>query len=406
MTTATLPRTRRLPLLREFGASVSTILVKELRSRFRGRRAFVIITVYLAVLALIAYGVYSVIAPGARTQAQFGGGGPFGTTFANASAVIGQGIFAILSVFQLLLVGFIAPAFTAGTISLEREKQTLDLLVTTPMRPGGIVVGKLLAALAFVGLMIIAALPISALVLMYGGASIEDLLRQQLVLLVTAMGLGAIGLFWSALVKRTQAATVLTYATVLALTVGTVLIFIFWSVASSRDSNNQFGTPRLAPEQLMWINPAIAMIDVVAQTEAQYGPFSSIVTGLRGNIGSTTICDGDVCVQTDTRGGVEPAPMPVPGVDAVEEQPFKGGVAIDCPPNARCAFPGQPAIFDPQPVTGHFWPPFLFTFIGMSLLLTLASMRLVVPTGLRFAFRRRAVAAPLPVTYVDPEAES
>ncbi|MGZ8562645.1 MAG: hypothetical protein ACXWWU_03400, partial [Candidatus Limnocylindria bacterium] len=64
MTTVTLPRARRLPLLREFAGSVSTILVKELRSRFRGRRAFVIITVYLAVLALIAYGVYTVVAPG------------------------------------------------------------------------------------------------------------------------------------------------------------------------------------------------------------------------------------------------------------------------------------------------------------------------------------------------------
>ena len=64
----------------------------------------------------------------------------------------------------------IAPAFTAGAISLEREKQTLDMLVSTPMRPGGIVVGKLLSALAFVVLMIVAAIPISALVLMYGGA--------------------------------------------------------------------------------------------------------------------------------------------------------------------------------------------------------------------------------------------
>jgi hypothetical protein len=67
--------------------------------------------------------------------------------------------------------------------------------------------------------------------------------------------------------------------------------------------------------------------------------------------------------------------------------------------------PGVAAIFDPQPITGHFWPPFLWTFLGMSVLLTLASMRLVVPTGLRFAFHRRAAAAPAPVPGVDPEAE-
>jgi ABC-2 type transport system permease protein len=407
MTTATHSRARRLPRLGEFGASVSTILVKELRSRFRGRRAFVIITVYLAVLALIAYGAYSVTAPNAQSQAGFGiGGGPFGVgaTFPNASATIGQAIFALMSVFQMLLVAFIAPAFTAGAISLEREKQTLDLLVTTPMRPGGIVVGKLLAALAFVGLMIVAALPISALVLMYGGASVEDLVRQQLVLLVTAVGLGTIGLFWSALVKRTQAATVLTYATVLALTVGTALVFIFWSVAASRDSSNQFGTPRLAPEQLMWVNPAVAMIDVVASTEIQSGDFSRIISGLRGGIASSTVCKGDVCFQTDGSGG---GGAPVPDVKGgAAGVLIQGGVAIDCPPNARCGAAVQPAIFDPQPITGHFWPPFLWTFLGISLLLTLASMRLVVPTGLRFAFRRRSIAAPAAAPAPDSEAQS
>lgn len=384
MTAATLSREPRLPRLREFGWSVTTIMVKELRSRFRGRRAFVIITVYLGVLALIAYGVYAVVAPQAQTQAQFGGG------FANASATIGQAIFLLLSFFQLLLVGFIAPAFTAGAISLEREKQTLDLLVTTPMRPGGIIVGKLLAALAFVGLMIVAAVPISGLVLMYGGASIDDIVRQQVVLLVTALGLGAIGLFWSALIKRTQAATVLTYVTVLGLVVGTTMVFIFWSVLSTRDADNQFGTPRLAPEQLLWANPAVAMIDVVASTElGGFGAFSSLMSLLQGGGTSGVVCEGDTCFQSDVGGGVVAI-----GPDGRKQ-------VVDCPPNARCGVAGNDqAVFQPQPVRGHFWPRFVVSFAGISLLLTLASMRLVVPAPMRFVFRRRrqpkAAAEPIP----------
>jgi len=389
MTTATLSREPRLPRLREFGWSVTTIMVKELRSRFRGRRAFIIITVYLGVLALIAYGVYAVVAPQAQMQAQFGGGG-----FANASATIGQAIFLLLSIFQLLLVGFIAPAFTAGAISLEREKQTLDLLVTTPMRPGGIIVGKLLAALAFVGLMIVAAIPISGLVLMYGGASIDDIVRQQVVLLVTAVGLGAIGLFWSALIKRTQAATVLTYVTVLALVVGTSMVFIFWSIVSTRDADNQFGTPRLAPEQLLWVNPAVAMMDVVANTElGGFGAFSSLMSTLQGGGSSGVVCDGDTCFQSDVSGG------------AVVTAPDGGKVLVDCPPNARCVEPGVAAVFDPQPVSGHFWTRFVVSFAGISLLLTLASMRLVVPAPMRFVFRRRpptkAAADPIPPAEAD-----
>jgi hypothetical protein len=82
------------------------------------------------------------------------------------------------------------------------------------------------------------------------------------------------------------------------------------------------------------------------------------------------------------------------------------GVAVACRQGAACPLPSQPAIFDPQPVVGHFWPPFLWTFLGMSLLLTVASMRLVVPTGLRFAFRRRVAAAPIRAPQDKPEADS
>jgi hypothetical protein len=63
---------------------------------------------------------------------------------------------------------------------------------------------------------------------------VEDIIRQQIVLLVTALGLGTVGVFWSALLKRTQAATVLTYCTMLALTIGTLLLFVFWTALVAR----------------------------------------------------------------------------------------------------------------------------------------------------------------------------
>ena len=181
-----------------FFADVGTIMVKELRSRMRGRRAFVVLTVYLGVLALIAYGTYVVVGPAANAVAAIDRiDAGLGGAQANASGLIGQSIFTVLSVFQVILVSFIAPAFTSGQISLEREKQTLDLLVTTPLRPSAIVVGKLLTALAFVVLMIVAALPISAIVLMYGGASVDDLLRQMAVLLSMAIAFAvALALGW------------------------------------------------------------------------------------------------------------------------------------------------------------------------------------------------------------------
>ena len=173
--------------------SVATIRRMEVRGRFRRRRAFVVLTIYLAVLALIAYGAYAVEAPKAREAAEFSGFlDTIGTP--NASARVGQAIFTVLSLFQLLLVCFLAPAFTAGAISLEREKLTLDMLVVTPLRPGGLVIGKLFSALAFVILMLLAGIPVSALVLMTAGASVDDLLRQQAVLFSSAIGCGVTAL--------------------------------------------------------------------------------------------------------------------------------------------------------------------------------------------------------------------
>jgi ABC-2 type transport system permease protein len=335
----------RRTALRELVVGIGTIMTKELRSRMRGRRAFIVLTVYLGILALLTYGVYVVIAPNARSM------GAAGLESANASALIGQSIFTALSIFQLILVCFIAPAFTAGQISLEREKQTLDLLVSTPMRPASIVLGKLAAALAFVVLMIVAALPIVAIVLMYGGATIGDLVRQQIVLLATALALGAIGLFYSALLKRTQAATVLTYITMLALTLGTMLIFVFLLAVIANSDGANLGRQRVPPEQLLYVNPGIAMLDVVSAAEPGGGTsLASVLAQMRGSaIGFGEVrCLGDVCEEVDVFGN------PVAG--------------------------------DPS---GYWWPRIALTFLIGSAVLTFAATRLVVPAGMRWAFRRR-----------------
>jgi len=355
-TGTTAQRPARPSAAREFVASVVTIMVKELRSRMRGRRAFIVLTVYLGILALITYGVYVIVAPNAQGITGGGGIGGFGGP-ANASALIGQSIFTLLSIFQLILICFIAPAFTAGQISLEREKQTLDLLISTPMRPGAIVIGKLAAALAFVVLMIVAAIPITAIVLMYGGASVDDIVRQQLVLLATALGLGAIGLFFSALLKRTQAATVLTYITVLALTIGTTMLFIFWSVvANQTEGGFGAGAQKRAPEVLMYVNPGVAMLDVVSNTEpGGFGGISGTLAQLRGNapdFGANVECIGNECRPVDQFG--EP-------VDDVAETG-----------------------------SGYWWPRVSLTFVLIAAVLTLAATRLVVPAGMRWAFRRPA----------------
>ncbi|MCC6617590.1 MAG: ABC transporter permease subunit [Chloroflexi bacterium] len=338
--------------VREFIGAVATIMVKELRSRMRGRRAFILLTIYLGLLALIAYGVYLISAP--ATSAGFG-------MSANASAMVGSAIFMVLSIFQLILICFIAPAATAGQVSLEREKQTLDLLISTPMRPGAIVVGKLAAALAYVVLMIVAAIPITAIVLMYGGATVMDIVHQQVVLLAVAVGLGAVGLFYSALLKRTQAATVLTYITVLAMTLGTTAVFVFWMVFANQSSGGfDVGPRKTAPEALLYVNPGVAMLDVISATEStSFGGISSMLAGLRGE--SVTL----------------------------------GGNGMMCDESGRCqpidnlGNPIDPDTIGPMLGPGYWWSRISITLVIVAVILTVASMRLIVPPGMRGGLRRR-----------------
>lgn len=336
--------------IREFGSAVATIMAKELRSRMRGRRSFVVLTLYLGLLAFIAYGVYAVVAPRAREAAV----ADFGIAQANASALVGQSIFAVLAVLQVVLVSVIAPAFTAGQISQEREKQTLDLLISTPLRPGAIVIGKLMTALAFVVLMIVAAIPITAIVLMYGGATIGDIVAQQVVLLATAIGFGAVGIFASALTRRTQTATVVTYCTVIGCILGSAMLFGFWTAIAQRD--DPFGlNPATAPEQIRYVNPMVAMLDIVADVD---------------------------------RTGGTPLTRPLYALFGEDLAPAFVGIEEPAIPRGDGGAVGGGFAFADE-ASNHWWPRMTITFLIAAGLLTIASMRLVVPPGMRWAWRRR-----------------
>ena len=183
---------------------------------------------------------------------------------------------------ETLQVVFLAPSSTAGAISLEREKQTLELLAATPISSLAIVLGKLLSALVYVFLLIAASIPLTAVVFVFGGVAPEDVLRGYIVLIVTALGLGSFGLFCSSLVKRTQAATAITIFGVLAMTIGTVFVLIFWQ-AMSTVRQRQPGRPVRAvqaPAVLAYLNPFIAQVDVCAAPSRFGGGWCGAVNGL------------------------------------------------------------------------------------------------------------------------------
>src|SRR5690606_6932354 len=132
---------------------------------------------------------------------------------------------------ELLLIVFIAPAFTAGAITGERERQTYDLLKTTLLASPSFVLGKLESALSYILLLLLAAIPLQSIAFLFGGVSELEVLLSFVILMVTAIALGTVGIYFSAVAPRTLAASVRAYTVALAVTFGVPLILsIFFGV--------------------------------------------------------------------------------------------------------------------------------------------------------------------------------
>lgn len=177
------------------------VLVKELRSRMRGARAFWVLTIYLGVLSGFALLLYLAVRSSVSND-------PF-----SAGQTIGKVLFLGVAAVALIQVMIIVPAQAAGAISGERERETFDLLIVTLLPAWKIVLGKLLAALAYAVLLIVAVVPLMALAFFFGGVTGTEVLIALLGLLVTAVLYGTVGILWSVIAARTMVATVMTQAT-------------------------------------------------------------------------------------------------------------------------------------------------------------------------------------------------
>ncbi|MCT6924149.1 ABC transporter permease subunit [Metasolibacillus sp.] len=195
------------------------VFVKELKLRFRSFKSFSGLIFYLAVLTIFIAG-FLLITTG------FTGKGFFrpDTSFM---------MFAVLTIIQMALVLFITPSLTAGAISSEREKQTLNILLTTTQSSMQIIVGKLLSSLAFLVLMLVAGLPLYSLVFLFGGVSPSQIASIFSFYLLTVVAIGSIGVMFSTITKRTIVAMIATYGSIIFLG-GITAFFFFITLAFSQ----------------------------------------------------------------------------------------------------------------------------------------------------------------------------
>ncbi|MCS7034211.1 MAG: ABC transporter permease subunit [Phycisphaerae bacterium] len=103
-------------------------------------------------------------------------------------------IFQQMSYLQLALVALLAPVFTAGAITQEKDAQTYDILLSTPLSNAQIVLGSLFSRLFFILALLISGIPIFSITQIFGGVAIRSIATSFGIAAATAFVTGALAI--------------------------------------------------------------------------------------------------------------------------------------------------------------------------------------------------------------------
>lgn len=175
-----------------------------------------------------------------------------------------------MAVIQAILLMFIVPSLTATAICAEREKQTLDVLLSTKMSPLSIISGKLIASISRVILLIICTMPIYSITFFIGGIDLGNILELSAFFIVTTIFAGSIGVFISTFAKTSKAATAITYGMILFIYLGIMIIaLIYFNMTMVRTGNQ----PKLSIPWFTYLSPAFGFISLLIRQIGSNGFF-------------------------------------------------------------------------------------------------------------------------------------
>ncbi len=185
------------------------ILKKEMKVTMRSFKTVILISSYILIVQLLMlnlsgmqYGIYDVKQMSSRMLLSF----------------------RTIVFIQYIMIALIEPTIAANSISSEREKQTLDILLSTKLSKISIVLGKLFSSLSFILFLIICSVPLFAYVLFFGGVTGFDILMIIFYYICSIIFIGSLSVFFSTLFKKSITAIVLTYCVEIFLTLGLYIL--------------------------------------------------------------------------------------------------------------------------------------------------------------------------------------
>jgi ABC-type transport system involved in multi-copper enzyme maturation permease subunit len=184
------------------------VLQHELIVNLRMTRGFLLLFAYVALLGALVYAAW-----------------PAEQTLDLARPAEAKKLVNLFFFGQYLLVSLMTPSFAAGAITGERERESYEMLLASPLRPGAIVLGKLAASLTPLAELMICSLPIVMLCLPLGGVHPTEVAVAYLAMISSVALFGMISLWCSSYFTRTSASLVASYMLILPLAMAGVLVW-------------------------------------------------------------------------------------------------------------------------------------------------------------------------------------
>ena len=243
---------------------VNPVLRNESKISVRSIKFTLMIFAYIAVLSVAVMIYYSSV-----NEAIFSNG-----LYLESSKLF----YVVMALGQVILLFFIVPALSSTAICSEREKQTLDILLSSKLTPFQIIIGKVSASSLRVIILIISTMPLYAIGAIIGVVKISNILSLIVFFIVNTIFVSSIGVFVSTYIKTSKVSTALSYALVLFIYIG--IIVITWAILMitvykmSMSGNTLTTVPKASP--IVYLSPVVGFVSLLLNQVGLGIEFSSM----------------------------------------------------------------------------------------------------------------------------------
>lgn len=184
----------------------------------------------------------------------------------NDIADLTRNFFTVFILTQTLIIFVVTPGAIAGCISDEKERRTLEFILTTDLNDREILFGKFVSRVLGVIFFVLAGLPILAMLQFFGGIDPDLMILSTIATLITIFSLASLSVVSSVWCRRSRDAILLSYLIILFYIITSSISYVIAESLSSNIPQITFLGYTVSQkdflESFAWGNPFTATADI------------------------------------------------------------------------------------------------------------------------------------------------